>query len=124
MSLAIWARSFKWEWCRNHPKVWSGGGFLNILGGDNLRDKFFACKIFCYNELFKTASMTPHRSAPGSPSEASELDFTMLKTLKNVLMFIARNMASNRTCSDRPLPTCKTSIVLTATIFTFAKANT
>ena len=31
---------------------------------------------------------------------------------------------SNHTCSDRPLPTCKTSIVVTATIFTLFKANT
>ena len=30
---------------------------------------------------------------------------------------------SNHTCSDRPLPTCKTSIVVTATIFTLYKAN-
>ena len=30
---------------------------------------------------------------------------------------------SNHTCSDRPLPTCKTSIVVTATIFTLFKAN-
>ena len=26
--------------------------------------------------------MTPHRSAPGSPSKASELDFTILENLK------------------------------------------
>ena len=31
---------------------------------------------------------------------------------------------SNHTCSDRPLPTCKTSIVVTATIFTVFKADT
>ena len=31
---------------------------------------------------------------------------------------------SNHTCSDRPLPTCKTSIVVTATIFTLFKAST
>ena len=34
------------------------------------------------------------------------------------------NMMSNHTCSDRPLPTCKTSIVVTATICTLFKANT
>ena len=31
---------------------------------------------------------------------------------------------SNHTCSDRPLPTCNTSIVVTATIFTPFKPNT
>ena len=31
---------------------------------------------------------------------------------------------SDHTCSDPPLPTCKTSIVVTATIFTLFKANT
>ena len=31
---------------------------------------------------------------------------------------------SNHTCSARPLPTCKTSIVVTATLFTLFKANT
>ena len=31
---------------------------------------------------------------------------------------------SDHTCSDRPSPTCKTSIVVTATIFTLFKANT
>ena len=30
---------------------------------------------------------------------------------------------SNHTCSDRPLPICKTSIVVIATIFTLFKAN-
>ena len=30
---------------------------------------------------------------------------------------------SNQTCSDRPLPTCKTSIVVTDTIFTLFKSN-
>ena len=30
---------------------------------------------------------------------------------------------SNHTCSDRPLPKCKISIVVTATIFTLFKAN-
>ena len=32
-------------------------------------------------------------------------------------------MISNHTCSDRPLPTYKTSIVVTATIFTVFKAD-
>ena len=35
----------KWEWCRNHPKIWSRGRFLNILGCDNLRGNVFACKL-------------------------------------------------------------------------------
>ena len=29
--LAVRAMFFKLEWCRNHPKIWSGGQFLNIL---------------------------------------------------------------------------------------------
>ena len=37
---------------------------------------------------------------------------------------LARNMMSNHTCSDRPLPTRKTSIVVIATIFTLFKTNT
>ena len=36
----------------------------------------------------------------------------------------ARNMMSNHTCSDRPLPIWKTSIVVTAWIFTLFEANT
>ena len=36
---------------------------------------------------------------------------------------MARNMKPNRTCSNRPLPTCKASIVVTATIFTLFKVN-
>ena len=37
---------------------------------------------------------------------------------------MARNMMSTHTCSDRPFPTCKTSIMVTATIFTVFKADT
>ena len=33
-------------------------------------------------------------------------------------------MISSHTCSDRPLPTCTTSIVVTATTFTLFKVNT
>ena len=33
------------------------------------------------------------------------------------------NMMSNHTCSDRLLPTCKTTIVVIATIFTLLKVN-
>ena len=36
--LAVWAGFVKFEWCRNHPKILSGGQFVNVLGGDNLRD--------------------------------------------------------------------------------------
>ena len=36
---------------------------------------------------------------------------------------MARNMMPNHTCSDRPLPTCKTSSVVIATIFTQFKAE-
>ena len=34
------------------------------------------------------------------------------------------SMMSNLTCSDRPLPTCKTSIVVIAMIYTLFKTNT
>ena len=36
---------------------------------------------------------------------------------------MARNMISNHICSDRPLPTCKTSIVVTAKIFAVFNAD-
>ena len=36
---------------------------------------------------------------------------------------MVRNMMSNHTCSDRPLPTCKTRIVVIAIIFTLFTAN-
>ena len=55
MVLMVWARFFKPEWYRNHPKIWSGDWFVNILGCDILRDNLLASKLFCYNELFKTA---------------------------------------------------------------------
>ena len=45
-------------------------------------------------------------------------------TAKSILRWtFPMNMMSNHTCSDRPFPTCKTSIVVTATIFTLFKAN-
>ena len=46
-------------------------------------------------------------------------------TAKCILRWtFSMNRMSNRTCSDRPSPTCKTCIVVTATIFTLFKANT
>ena len=50
MVLVIWAGFFKPGWCRKHPEIWSGDRFLNILGVDNLRNNFFACKS---NDCFK-----------------------------------------------------------------------
>ena len=44
MVLAVWGGFSKSEWCRDHPKIMSGGRFLNIMGGDDLRDNSFACK--------------------------------------------------------------------------------
>ena len=40
---------------------------------------FVTYNYYFSEELFNFASMTPHRSAPGSPSKASELDFIILK---------------------------------------------
>ena len=34
MVLVIWAMFFKSEWCRKHPKIWSGDRLVNILGCD------------------------------------------------------------------------------------------
>ena len=48
----------------------------------------------------------------------------MARTAREHEALMARNMMSNHTCSDRPLPTCKASIVVTGTIFTLFKANT
>ena len=39
MVLAVWVRFFESEWYRNQFEIWSGSRFLNILEGDNLRDK-------------------------------------------------------------------------------------
>ena len=50
MVLVIWAGVFRPGWCRKHPEIWSGDRFLNILGVDNLRNNFFACKS---NDCFK-----------------------------------------------------------------------
>ena len=51
MALVVWAMCFKSECCRNHPDTWSGGRFLNILGGDNLR---CATNVLLVNDLFIT----------------------------------------------------------------------
>ena len=36
--LAVWAKFYESEWCRNHPKMWSGDRFLYILECDSLRE--------------------------------------------------------------------------------------
>ena len=46
------------------------------------------------------------------------------RTAREREALMARNMMSNHTCSDRPVLTCKTSTVVTATIFTSFKTNT
>ena len=38
MVLAVRAGFAKLEWYRNHPKIWAGGRFLDVLGGDSLRE--------------------------------------------------------------------------------------
>ena len=48
----------------------------------------------------------------------------MARTARDHEPLMARNMMSNHTCSERPLPKCKASIVVAATIFTVFKANT
>ena len=59
MVLAVRAGSFKLEWCRNHPQIWSGGFFLNMLGGDNLRDNFFA-RPLCFLIAVVSCVITSH----------------------------------------------------------------
>ena len=47
----------------------------------------------------------------------------MARTVREHEAPAGRNMVSNHTCSDRPLPTWKSSIVVTAIIFTLFKTN-
>ena len=107
---------FHVEWRWNYAEIRSGADLWWFWDFENA----FRLYLMILKELINFASMTPHRSAPGSPSKASELDLMMSKILTNFGTFMARNMMSNQTCSARPLPTCKTSIVVSATIF---KAN-
>ena len=56
--------------------------------------------------------------------DADDDDATMTaRTAREHEALMVRNMMSNHTCSDRPLSTCKASIVVTATIFSLFKAN-
>ena len=64
MALAVWARFFKSGWRRNHAKIWSGDDFWTFCDAIICATLCFAYKLPFYNELFKTASMTAHRSAP------------------------------------------------------------
>ena len=56
---------------------------------------------------------------PDSPCAPARI----ARTAREHEALMARNMMSNHTCSDRPLPTCKTSIVVTATMIILFKAN-
>ena len=58
-----------------------------------------------------------HKGGPNSPCVQSR----MARTAREHKALMAKNMMSNHTCSDRPLPTFKTSIVVTARIFTHSK---
>ena len=49
MVLVVWAKLFKSEWCRGHPKIWSGDRFVSILGCDNWRDR-----LVCLYDPFQT----------------------------------------------------------------------
>ena len=60
------------------------------------------------------------KGGPNRPCAQSHI----ARTAREHEALMARNMMSNHTCSDRPLPTCKASIVVTAMIFTLFKANT
>ena len=50
----------------------------------------------------------------GGPNRACAQS-RMARTAREHEALMARNMMSNYTCSDRPLPTCKGSVVVTAT---------
>ena len=58
---------------------------------------------------------SPGRQGPTDPPCAQA---RIARTAGEHEAIMVRNMMSNHTCSDRPLPTCKTSIVVVATIFT------
>ena len=68
-------------------------------------------RIWKYMEVYK--------GGPNPPCAQAR----MARTAREHKALMARNMMSHHTCSHRPSPTCKTSIVVTATIFTLFKAN-
>ena len=65
----------------------------------------------------------PLQSAPGNPSKASELDFKMLNNFKTMNVYGEEHDVQSHMFRP-PVPTCKTSIVVTATIFTVFKVDT
>ena len=64
--------------------------------------------------------MEVYKGGPNPPCAQSRT----ARTAREHEALMARNMMSNHTCSNRILPTCKASILVTATIFTLFKANT
>ena len=64
--------------------------------------------------------MKVYKGGPNAPCAQSR----MARTAREHEALMARNVMSNHTCSDRTLPTCKASIVVTATIFILFEANT
>ena len=61
--------------------------------------------------------MGVYEGAPNPPCAQSR----MARTAREHESLMARHMMSNHSCSARPLPTCKASIVVTATMFTIFK---
>ena len=83
---------FGWFWgccgvgrgflCRMNLELWWKSVWGANYGGFGGSKTFFVYNWWVWKELFNFASMTPHRSAPGSPFKASELDFIILEKSK------------------------------------------
>ena len=71
----------------------------------------------------RSPPQTP-RPEPKAPYNLPCAQAHIARTAKEHEALMARDMTSNHTCSDRPLPTCRTSIVVTATMFTSFNVDT
>ena len=82
MVLAVWVRCFKLEWCRNHPKIWSGGWFVNILEGENMRDNFLLVHDLFMANYSNWLRWPPIDLRRGVHLKHQKLIFIILKNLK------------------------------------------
>ena len=73
----LWA--WAWIFMSNEFGIMVKFGLGVELWGFGVLNTFFVYTWWFWKELFNFASMIAHRSAPGSPSKASELDFIILK---------------------------------------------
>ena len=98
------------EWIWNYVEIRSGCRFIMFFGGS----KTFSVYNWRFSKkLLNFASMTPHRSAPGSPSKASELDFMIIKLwtktwFQNIKNRLPDHISANST-TIRHEKTCPTS---------------